>query len=53
MDHSVSGLTPLSFGLPISTAPRNPFLLIFTRGVGGMYGEYPEMETLGVENADL
>lgn len=50
----VLGLTPLSFGLPISTAQRNLFLLlIFTCGVGGrgMYGEYPEMEMLGVENA--
>lgn len=51
---SVPGLTPLSFGLPIATALRNPFLLlIFTCGAGGIYGGYPEMETLGVEKADF
>lgn len=34
----VLGLTPLSFVLPISTTPRNPFLLlIFTCAVGGMW----------------
>lgn len=51
----VPGQTPLSFGLPLSTAQRNLSLLIFTCGVRerGIYGDYPEVEICGVENADF
>lgn len=49
----------LTFGLPLSVAQGNlifrKILIFFTHGTRerGIYGDYPEMETYGLENASF